>query len=134
MCILNSFITGAQTAIWLHILKNYISKVIYHSLKSYTSFERTYNKLSKKNLAVWKPIILHWKKLQDTFSYYLCKNSNIKCDFSKIILGLKEIFFSSYLAKQTTNQLKILNDTELFINFLLLVPIIEISMQIRVLA
>ena len=50
MCILNSFITGAQTAIWLHILKNYISKVIYHSLKSYTSFERTYNKLSKKNI------------------------------------------------------------------------------------
>ena len=94
--------------------KNYISTVIYHSLKSYTSFERTYNKLSKKNLAVWKPIILHWKKLQDTFSFYLCKNSNIKCDFSKIILGLKEIFFSSYLAKQTTNQLKILNDAEFF--------------------
>ena len=49
MCILNSFITGAQKQQIDYIFeKNYISTVIYHSLKSYTSFERTYNKLSKK--------------------------------------------------------------------------------------
>ena len=51
ICILNSFITAAQKQqIDYTFLKNYISTVIYHSLKSSTSFERTYSKLSKKNI------------------------------------------------------------------------------------
>ena len=38
--------TGAQTA---NLTKKYIPTVTYPNLKSYTSFEREYNKLSQKN-------------------------------------------------------------------------------------
>ena len=79
-------------------LKNYISIVIYPSFKSYASFKRAYKyKLSKKNcFTPWKPIILHWKKLQDTFSHNLYKNPNIKCDFAIIIIGLSLKFKKNF--------------------------------------
>ena len=53
--------------------KKKISTVIYPSLKSYTSFERAYNNLSRKKLyfALCKPIIIRLNFLQDIYSYNL---------------------------------------------------------------
>ena len=53
----NHFWSARKQQIWLHIKKKKISTVIYPSLKSYTSFERAYNNLSRKNyiLPSWSP-------------------------------------------------------------------------------
>ena len=83
-CTFNSFMTGAQ--------KNYNYTVIYPNLKSYTAFEREYNKLSKtKYFTLWKPIILHWKINKIHFLIIYAKHSNIKCYFAIIIIIILEL-------------------------------------------
>ena len=66
------------------------SKAMPH-LKGHTNIN-----FPKKYFTPWKPIILHWKNLQDTFSHNLYKNSNIKCDLAIIIIGLSLKFKKNF--------------------------------------